>query len=232
MPTGSKNRIVIAGFLALLMLMPLIALFAADPPSTNLAVSHSHAHDGNTLYGDRLMARQEILRAITDDLARKGISWGRELRADDLAVQTFVPGVTEDYRLRVKNMRVDPYRSNLVFELCAVNPSQFLPFTVTIPIGRELNTRLATVRAAAGIVQARSPITIRMVNPVSPKAPVLVRPGTLATLLMLRPNARITTAVMPLQSGVKGTRILVRDLISASVMTAEVVDQNLLQTSF
>ena len=232
MPTGLKNRIVIAGFLVLLMLPPLIALHAVNAPSTNLAASHSAANDRNALPGDRLMARQEILRAITDDLARKGISWGRELRVDDLAVQTFVPGVTEDYRLRVKNMRIDPYRSKLVFELCAVNQSQFLPFTVTIPIDRELNSRLATVRAAAGIVQARSPITSWMVHPVSPKAPILVRPGTLATLLMLRPNARITTAVMPLQSGVKGTCILVRDLISARVMTAEIVDQNLLQTSF
>jgi hypothetical protein len=232
MPTRLKNRILRAGFLALLTLMPLIDLYPADAPSTNLAVFLSATNDGNALHGDRLMARLEILRAITDDLARKGISWGRELRADDLTVQAFVPGVTGDDQLRVKSLRVDPYRSKLVFELCALNHSQFLPFTATIPMDRELNSRLATVRAAAGIVQARSPITNRMVNPVSPKAPVLVRPGTIATLLMLRQNARITTAVIPLQPGTKGQRILVRDVSSGRVMTVEVVDQNLLQTSF
>jgi flagella basal body P-ring formation protein FlgA len=45
-------------------------------------------------------------------------------------------------------------------------------------------------------------------------------------------NVRITTTVVPLQPGVKGQTILVRDATTARVMTAEVVDEGLLQTRF
>ena len=49
---------------------------------------------------------------------------------------------------------------------------------------------------------------------------------------MLGQNVRITTTVVPLQPGSKGQCILVRDPATARVMTAEVVDEGLLQTSF
>ena len=42
----------------------------------------------------------------------------------------------------------------------------------------------------------------------------------------------ITITVAPLQPGVKGQAILVRDVSSLRVMTAEVVDENLLQMRF
>jgi flagella basal body P-ring formation protein FlgA len=61
---------------------------------------------------------------------------------------------------------------------------------------------------------------------------VLAKPGTLATVIMLGQNVRITTTVAPLQPGVRGQIILVRDLSSARLMTAEVVDENLLQMRF
>ncbi len=64
------------------------------------------------------------------------------------------------------------------------------------------------------------------------KAPVLAKPGRPATLVMLGQNVRITTTVVPLQPGSKGQCILVRDLATARVMTAEVVDEGLLRTSF
>jgi flagella basal body P-ring formation protein FlgA len=60
----------------------------------------------------------------------------------------------------------------------------------------------------------------------------LVKPATQATLIMLGQNVRITTTVVPLQPGVRGQIILVRDVSSARVMTAEVLDQNLLQVRF
>jgi flagella basal body P-ring formation protein FlgA len=49
---------------------------------------------------------------------------------------------------------------------------------------------------------------------------------------MLGQNVRITTTVVPLQPGGKGQWILVRDLTTARVISAEVVDEGLLQTSF
>ena len=64
------------------------------------------------------------------------------------------------------------------------------------------------------------------------KPPVLAKPGKPATLVMLGQNVRITTTVVPLQPGTKGQCILVRESATARVMTAEVVDEGLLQTSF
>ena len=64
------------------------------------------------------------------------------------------------------------------------------------------------------------------------KPPVLAKPGTPATLIMLGQNVRITTTVDPLQPGSKGQRILVRDTTTARVLNAEVVDEGLLQTNF
>jgi flagella basal body P-ring formation protein FlgA len=61
---------------------------------------------------------------------------------------------------------------------------------------------------------------------------VLAKPGTPATLVMLGQNMRITTTVDPLQPGIRGQCILVRDPATARVMTAEVVDEGLLQISF
>jgi flagella basal body P-ring formation protein FlgA len=49
---------------------------------------------------------------------------------------------------------------------------------------------------------------------------------------MLGENVRITATVIPLQPGSKGQRILVRELTTARVMNAEVVDEGLLRTSF
>jgi flagella basal body P-ring formation protein FlgA len=64
------------------------------------------------------------------------------------------------------------------------------------------------------------------------KPPVLAKPGTLATLTMFGQNVRVTTTVVPLQPGAKGQSILVRDVSSERVITAEVVDVNLLQVRF
>ena len=233
MRTDIQHRVVNAGLLLSLMLMTLLDSRSADSRPIDLPVSHSATHDTTVGQGNRWILHEEIWRAITDDLARKGIAWGTELRVDDLAVQTLVPGVGEDNGLRVKSIRVDPYRSKLVFELCTSNPSQSVPFTVTTPLQQELISRLGGgAGVAAGIAQPQSPMTKRVVNSPSPPAPILAVPGTVATLFMVRPNARVTTTVVPLQRGVKGQSILVRDLGSARVMTAVVIDQNLLQTGF
>ena len=69
-------------------------------------------------------------------------------------------------------------------------------------------------------------------SPVKVRPPALAKPGRPATLIILGPNIRITTTVIPLQPGSKGQSIRVRDLASARVMTAEVVDEGLLQASF
>ena len=83
-----------------------------------------------------------------------------------------------------------------------------------------------------GGFQTENPTAGQGVSRTRIKAPVLAKPGKPATLVMLGENVRITATVIPLQPGSKGQRILVRELTTARVMNAEVVDEGLLRTSF
>ena len=136
--------------------------------------------------------------------------------------------------LQVKRIGFDPIRRETVFELWASHEPQYLPFEVTTRRDpRSLGLRLS---AGAGGCRWRSPDGKSGHGPggksVAPRPPVLAKPGTPATLVMLGQNVRITTTVDPLQPGSKGQRILVRDPATARVMNAEVVDEGLLQTGF
>lgn len=64
------------------------------------------------------------------------------------------------------------------------------------------------------------------------RPPTLAKAGQPATLIILGHNFRVTTTVIPLQPGSKGQCIRVRDTSSTRVMTAEVIAEGLLQTSF
>jgi len=217
----------------LLMVVPLMELRPADAPLSKVLATASQGKGVTPLRAPRSISRQVIFRVIQDDLNRKGISGGRELRPEDLIIQSSVPALLVDKGLQVKKIGFDPFRRQIVFELWASQVPQFLPFEVTLRNNWELISRLAggltDVGAAA---QTESHTMGPGVSGVHSKPPVLVKPATQATLIMLGQNVRITTTVVPLQPGVRGQIILVRDVSSARVMTAEVLDQNLLQVRF
>jgi hypothetical protein len=165
-----------------------------------------------------------------------GISGREELRPEDLNIQSSVPVLKVDMGLIVKNIRFSPLRRETVFELWASHEPQYLPFEVTtrrdpwtFGLASGMGWRPAE---AGGGLRTESPTTSQEARSDRPKPPVLAKPGTPATLIMLGQNVRVTTTVDPLQPGSKGQRILVRDTGTARVMSAEVVDEGLLQTSF
>ena len=137
--------------------------------------------------------------------------------------------------LLVKNVRFNPIRRETVFELWASHEPQYLPFEVTTRRDPRIfgwpQGGLEDDRSRRDY-KTESPTTGQGRNRARSKPPVLAKPGTPATLIMLGQNVRITTTVDPLQPGSKGQRILVRDIATARVMNAEVVDEGLLQTSF
>jgi flagella basal body P-ring formation protein FlgA len=63
------------------------------------------------------------------------------------------------------------------------------------------------------------------------KTPILVRPGSSATLLVEAGPLRITTTVVPLQSGSQGQQILVRNPETRGTLRATVIAPNLLKQS-
>jgi hypothetical protein len=184
----------------------------------------------------RPLSRREIFQAIQNDLARMGISERGELQPGDLRIQSSVPALRDDMGLQVKRVGFDPIRRETVFELWTSHAPQYLPFEVTTrrnPQSFGLAPRPEwKLGDADGVLRKGNPAIGKEVNRATSKLPVLAKPGRSATLVMLGENVRITTSVVPLQPGTKGQCILVRDLATARVMTAEVVDEGLLRTSF
>ena len=222
MPADLKSRIVSALFLLLLLALRRDARPADATLRNGLA--------------PRPLSRQEIFQTIQDDLAQRGALGRGELRPGDLNIQSSVPEFKLDMGLKVMKVAFDPIRREVVFELWASQEPQYLPFEVTTrrdPQSLGLTSNLAWKSGGAGRgARTESPALGREMNSTRVKAPVLAKPGRMATLLMLGQNVRITTAVVPLQPGVKGQLILVRDPATMRVMKAEVVDQGLLWTSF
>ena len=230
-----KIRIVSALLLLMILARPMDMRPAEAQLRKGLATS-SHEREGIPRHEPRRLSRREIFQAIQSDMAQMGISGQGELQPEDLKIQSSVPALKDDVGLEVKRIGFDPIRRETVFELWTSHEPQYLPFEVTTrrdPQSLGLNLRLGLEagrsrwrpglkvrRQASGVSRARS------------KAPVLAKPGRPATLVMLGQNVRITTTVVPLQPGSKGQCILVRDLATARVMTAEVVDEGLLRTSF
>jgi hypothetical protein len=169
-------------------------------------------------------------------MAQMGISGQGGLQPEDLKIQSSVPALKGDVGLEVKRIGFDLIRRETVFELWTSHEPQYLPFEVTTrrdPQSLGLTSNLAWVPGeAGGDPRAESPGIGGGMGGARPKAPVLAKPGRPATLVMLGQNVRITTTVVPLQPGSKGQCILVRDMATARVMTAEVVGEGLLRTSF
>jgi hypothetical protein len=215
------------------MLAPLMETRPAGAPLPKALAATSPGSGVTPLGAPRSISRRELFQVIQAELDRKGISTQGELRPEDLNIQSSVPALMDDVGLQVKKVRFDPLRHEVVFEMWASQEPQFLPFEVTTRQNEGLISELAGGLADAGAgVQTESPTLGQGVSHGHSNPPVLAKPGTLATLIMLGQNVRITTTVLPLQPGAKGQSILVRESTTARVMTAEVVDLNLLQVRF
>jgi len=175
----------------------------------------------------RPLSRLEIFQAIQDHLAKLGVPRRAALRPADLRIQSALPPFQGDSGLAVKRVGYDPIRRELVFDLWAANEPAYLPFAVTT----RRDPQSLGLNLPAGVSSAPTEIS-NPASPLRPHLPILVKPGRPATLVMVGQDIRITTTVAPLQPGSLGQSILVRDLDTARVISAEVAGEGLLHTSF
>jgi hypothetical protein len=235
MPAALKSRIVST----LLLVLLLALLTEARSADASLRKALAASSKESALIPRRIprpLSREEIFQVIQSNLAQMGISGRGGLLPEDLKIQSSVAVLKDDLGLEVKGIGFDPIRRETVFELWTSREPQYLPFKVTTrrdphswgytpPLGWNLG-------GGGGLSGTRNQANGQGVSPAPSKLPVLAKPGRPATLVMLGQNVRITTTVVPLQPGGKGQWILVRDLTTARVISAEVVDEGLLQTSF
>jgi hypothetical protein len=122
--------------------------------------------------------------------------------------------VTEaDPGLEVRRAEPDRLRGNTRFLLVAAKEPQVLPFYVTVE----------------GLFAASGPVTATSSASAAPaRSTALVTAGKPARLVVERGNVRLSAMVTPLESGVKGQLIRVRNQDSLRVLQAEVVDVGLL----
>ncbi len=228
----SKNLVVFS-LGSLLVLAPARNAHAADAPLSKALLQPSEESEVVPRRASRPLSRHEIFRAIELGLAQKGLSGERALRPQDLRIQSSLPDLDGDMGLEVKSIGYDPIRRETVFELWASHEPQYLPFKVTTRIDPQ-SLGLSSVMVglpddSSGSVSA---VKGKDAGRSVPKPPVLARPGTPATLVMLGQNLRVTLSVEPLQPGTKGQCIRVRDLSTSRVMNAQVIDEGLLEASF
>lgn len=232
MPAALKS-LFISQLLVLLMLALRVDARPADAPLRKSLATPSQESEVIPRREPRPISRMEIFQAIQNNLAQRGISGRGGLRPGDLKIQSSVPVVKVEMGLQVKTIRYDPIRRETVLELWTSQEPQYLPFEVTTrrdPQSWGLGLVLAGMPVDAG--RGGRPTISHGGSRAASKPPVLAKPGRPATLVMLGQNVRITTTVVPLQPGSKGECILVRESTTARVMTAEVVDEGLLRTSF
>ena len=120
-----------------------------------------------------------------------------------------------DPGLAVKSMEPDRVRRRLRFLLWTAHEPQVLPFYVNVE----------KLWSAA----AWSSQPLRSMRPAHSPAVVLVAAGKPARLVIETPNLRLTARVSPLESGVKGQVIRVRNLDTQRILEAQVVGVGLLQ---
>jgi len=262
MPAAPKSRGICSLLLLLILAVPLRAYSASPPPHKGLA-PNSLPGEMARGHGARHLSRREILQAIRDDLARKGIRDSAELRPEDLRIQVAVPVSGENVGLQVKRIVFDPTRRETIFQLWTSKNPHLLPFQVVTkldpqtlglvpPPGRKPedivrstdrpdgqpggpvgSTRMQTTSAVPPGWRTPEPgQAVQGSNPAKSRPTPLAKPGRPATLVMLGHNSRITTTVIPLESGSKGQLIRVRDPANERLLTAEVVAEGLLRASF
>ena len=129
MPAAPKSRGICSLLLLLILAVPLRAYSVSPPPHKGLA-PNSLPGEMARGHGARHLSRGEILQAIRDDLARKGIRDSAELRPEDLRIQVAVPVLGEDAGLQVKRTGFDPIRCETIFQLWTSKNPQLLPFQV------------------------------------------------------------------------------------------------------
>jgi hypothetical protein len=168
----------------------------------------------------RRLSSAEILTAIETCLGRGGSGGLQAPDLNGLKLQAPVFVTKPDPGLKVRSVDSDPLLRKTRFLLWTSEEPQMLPFYVTI--GGTFAGRSPRVTADKG----------KSTRQATSSPMVLVARGKSAKLIVETPTLRMTALVTPLESGVQGQLICVRNQDTQRVLRAEVVGAGLLQVQF
>ena len=208
----------------------LLFLFSIFPPAHPVA-SPAHPEATSPARGEEKdLSRGDILNIIRAHLAGMGIAAAPDLSPESLHIQVAVPVSMAASDVQVKRMVLDGVRRETRFQLWFPRQPRRPPFTVTTRWAAPGSGTVATNEVPSEWRAAQSGESrLRSATRHAPPRPS-VRLGRPATLVIVRPDTRITMGVMPLETGFEGQRIRVRNPANAQVMTAEVVGEGMLRS--
>jgi len=161
--------------------------------------------------------------------AALGVALGRGGSEEPLDFSPLTPVCFsgDDPGIEVSNVEFDPLQGVTRVRLWTSKEPRNLPFYVTLP-GR-------LDEPAAGVHTAGRSASKTMASSSDPKHAgakmdntTLVKAGVAARLVIQGPDCRITTVVVPLQSGVLGQQVRARDPLTLKVFSADVAGPGLL----
>jgi flagellar basal body P-ring formation protein FlgA len=201
----------------------------------------------------RSLSTSELLQVIQLRLGAQTTPDSVNWSPSDLTLSTPVYVTLDDPGLEVTRVELDPLRRQTKFRLWTSKEPSILPFWVTlahdvkvptlvarhdIPAGREAQAADFQVEERAGKPDGQNPVVALDPTGLQTRAPVksgqavtrsmlapvvLVEPGRPAKLVAEGAHYRISTTVIPLQAGVLGQQIRVREVDSQHILSAEVV---------
>jgi hypothetical protein len=175
----------------------------------------------------RIVAASEIHEAIVAALQAQGVNSSKWPSVQEVRVSAPLLATTDKSGLIVESIEPDGARRLTRFRMLLSNEELTVPFYATVhrlvnaenqPLEKNLRAQTAGAASRKNAGSAR-------------KTPILVRPGSSATLLVEAGPLRITTTVVPLQSGSQGQQILVRNPETRGTLRATVIAPNLLKQS-
>jgi hypothetical protein len=181
---------------------------------TQVAISRSY----------RVVTAEEIHQAVIGALRERGVQSGEWPSPQEIQISAPVLATRDESGLIVQQIEPDKARNLTRFRMFLAKEERSVPFYATVH--RVVNLPRVLPNGVLQATAADGNAAGGMKKPGLRRTPAIVRPGTPATLLLETGSLRLTTSVMPLQSGAQGQRILVRNLETKHTLRAEVIAPN------
>ncbi len=171
----------------------------------------------------QLVSREQVSAALVSTL---GTDSAKDLV--DFSMLTPVCFSGDDPGLEVADVEFDPLQRVTRFRLWTSKEPRNLPFYVTLPARSDDAARKFRSAGRSGVSATAASSNLKNQPLATTGVATLVKAGAPTRLVIEGPDCRITTVVVPLQSGALGQQVRARDPLTLKVFSAHVAGPALL----